>query len=40
MATIPGYRLGDPSLRRSPINAAELASLKTSLLSAMRTWPP
>ncbi len=29
---IPGYRLGDPSLPKSPISASDFAELKTSLL--------
>jgi len=32
MASIPGYRFGDPALPRSPLSAAEFARLKTSLL--------
>lgn len=32
MAAIPGYRLGDPSLPPSPVSAADLATLKASLL--------
>jgi hypothetical protein len=31
-AAIPGYRLGDPALRRSPLSLADLAELKGSLL--------
>ncbi|HXF88189.1 MAG TPA: protoglobin domain-containing protein [Xanthobacteraceae bacterium] len=30
--SIPGYRLGDPTLPRSPLTAADLATLKASLL--------
>jgi hypothetical protein len=30
--TIPGYRLGDPALPKSPITTGELAELKRSLL--------
>jgi hypothetical protein len=32
MAVIPGYRLGDPALPRSPLPADDLATLKASLL--------
>ncbi|MGH6947614.1 MAG: protoglobin domain-containing protein [Kiloniellales bacterium] len=31
-AQIPGYRLGDPSLSRSPLDPADLAKLKATLL--------
>ncbi len=31
-ASIPGYRLGDPKLPRSPLTATDLATLKASLL--------
>lgn len=31
-SSIPGYRLGDPTLPRSPLTAADLAALKASLL--------
>lgn len=31
-ASIPGYRLGDSALPRSPLTAADLAALKASLL--------
>lgn len=31
-ASIPGYRLGDPSLPGSPISLGDLAELKTSML--------
>ncbi len=30
--SIPGYRLGDPTLPRSPLTTADLATLKASLL--------
>ncbi|HXF54834.1 MAG TPA: protoglobin domain-containing protein [Hyphomicrobiaceae bacterium] len=30
--SIPGYRLGDPSLPKSPVTASDLAMLKASLL--------
>jgi len=30
--SIPGYRLGDPTLPRSPLTAGDLATLKASLL--------
>jgi hypothetical protein len=32
MVSIPGYRLGDPALPKSPLTAADLATLKASLL--------
>lgn len=32
MAAIPGYRLGDPSLPSSPVSAADLETLKATLL--------
>ena len=33
-SAIQGYRLGDPTLARSPLSAADLAALKASLLFA------
>ena len=41
-SAIQGYRLGDPTLARSPLSAADLAALKASLLFAdedVRTLP-